>query len=242
MPSVNRPDISAILFDLDGTLLESRMHLFLPAYYRALWSTVSHLSDYESFVGHLRRATFAMVSNDGSRTNEEAFSEVFYPFEGRVRDELQPLFDEFYRAQYPALRDIVSPIPGSREAVVAAFGLGYQVAIATNPLFPATAIEQRLDWAGVADLPFGLVTSYENSRASKPSPLYYHDVCTALGRQPSECLVIGDEDWDIAAGEIGCRTFLVPGEATTRNPLTHVPDHTGSLADAVEMIRCWKKG
>jgi len=220
MPSVNNPVVSAILFDLDGTLLESRMHLFLPAYYRALWATVSHLSDYESFVGHLRRATFAMVSNDGSRTNEDAFSEAFYPFEGRPRDELEPLFGE---------------------AVENAFGLGYQVAIATNPLFPATAIEQRLDWAGVADLAFELVTSYENSRASKPSPLYYEDVCAALGRQPSECLVIGDEDWDIAAGEIGCRTFLVPGDATTRNPLTHVPDHTGSLEDAVEMIRCWRQ-
>jgi len=44
-------------------------------------------------------------------------------------------------------------LPEARSVVQAVFDAGYDVVIATNPLFPDTAIRQRMEWADVAEFP-----------------------------------------------------------------------------------------
>ena len=88
-----------------------------------------------------------------------------------------------------------------------------QVVIATNPLFPRTAIEQRMAWGGVGvdRFEYELVTCYENSRATKSSPAYFKDIVEFLGRQPDECLMVGDNwGWDVVcAGEAGLPSYWI---------------------------------
>ena len=94
----------AILFDLDGTLLDSNMENFLPHYFSRLAARVAHLAPPKVFIAHLLAATEHMLANDGRATNEAVFSAAFYPFAGHTRAELEPIFDDFYRATSPGCK------------------------------------------------------------------------------------------------------------------------------------------
>lgn len=230
-----RTNLRAILFDLDGTLLENDMGTFLPPYFQRLSAHVSHIMPPEPFLQHLMRATHVMIENDGRMTNEELFAAAFYPKVGHSREELEPVLMDFYATVFPTLRSFTRRKPEARRAVQAAFDLGYEVVIATNPLFPATAIEQRLDWAGVADFPYSLVTTYENSHACKPNLLYFEEILEKLGRPAEECLVVGDEAMDMVAAKLGCVTFLIPGPRTDLGPDVPPPTYSGTLSDVIAL-------
>lgn len=189
----------AILLDLDNTLLQNDMETFVPAYLSALAGFVAAHFPPETFIRHLLRATDAVVAHtDTTRTNMQVFDEAFFPALGRRREELEPLFDEFYATRFPQLRELTGPIPAARPLVERAFAQGWRVAVATNPLFPRTAVEQRLAWAGVPvdEFPYHLVTTYEEMHATKPHRAYYLEIAQRLGCQPEECLMAGDE-WEM---------------------------------------------
>lgn len=226
----------AVLFDLDGTLLDNDMDTFLPHYFRRLAGRVVHLMPADTFIRHLLQATQAMMDNDGRASNAEVFAAAFYPLVGHSRQEMEPIFLDFYARDFPALREYSRCRPEARPLVRRAFELGCDVVIATNPLFPATAIEQRLEWAGVADFPYRLVTSYENSRACKPNPLYFREVLGKIGRPPETCLMVGDDPMDMAAARVGCATFLVTGSRAQQHPSMPEPTYRGTLADVAAVL------
>ncbi len=206
----------ALLLDLDNTLLRNDMETFVPAYLSALAEFMADHFSPDFLIAHLMRATRAMMSDtDPSRTNREAFDAVFFPAIGRTRRELEPIFEAFYATRFPQLRSLTRPDPAARPLVEWAFEQGFQVAIATNPLFPRTAIEQRLEWAGVppSEFPYALITSYEHMHATKPHPAYYLEIAQRLGRVPGECLMVGDE-WELdvePALQIGMGAFWISG-------------------------------
>jgi len=228
--------LRAVLFDLDGTLLDNDMDTFLPHYFRRLAARVSHILPPDQFIARLLQGSQAMIDNDGSLTNEQVFDAAFFPLAGHSREEMEPIFMDFYARDFPALRQHTGRKPEAPSVVQAAFDLGLDVVIATNPLFPATAIRQRLDWAGVSDFPYRLVTTYENSRACKPNLLYFRNILEAIGQPPEACLVVGDENMDMVAAHLGCATYLVPGPATELDPSTPEPTYRGTLADVRAML------
>jgi len=232
--------IKAILFDLDGTLLDNNMDVFLPHYFKLLSARVAHLLPPDQFMACLMQASDAMVTNDGRATNEEVFAAAFYPLIGRPREEVEPIFLAFYADDFPKLRQYTRRKPEARQVVQQAFDLGCDVVIATNPLFPFTAVRQRLEWAGVADFPYGLVTTYENSRAAKPNLLYYEQILESIGQPPAASLVVGDEDTDMVAAHLGCPTFLVPGPRTALDPGAPEPSYRGTLADLGALLKSWR--
>lgn len=226
----------AILFDLDGTLLDSNMETFLPQYLQRLAARMAHLAPPQMFIAHLLQATEVMAANDGRAVNAEVFAEAFYPFAGRERAELEPIFEAFYAEDFPKLRDLTRQKPDARPVVEAAFAAGYDVAITTNPLFPETAIQQRMAWAGVADFPYRWVTTYENSHYCKPNLDYWAEACARLGHPAEACLVVGDEHMDMVAAAIGCPTYLVPGPSTALQADTPAPTYRGTLAGLAELL------
>jgi FMN phosphatase YigB (HAD superfamily) len=234
---MTEPTYNAVLFDLDGTLLDSSMDSFLPVYLRALTGRVANLFEPKAFVTRLLWATEQMAANDGRATNQQVFEAAFFPYEGRSRDELMPIFDAFYAEDFPKLQTVTKRKPEARGVVQDIQSLGYDTAIVTNPLFPETAIRQRMAWAGVDDLPFKWVTTYENSRYCKPNLRYFDDVCSRLGHPAERCLVVGDEHMDMVARNIGCDTFLIAGPATALQPSTPEPTYRGNLADLGALLR-----
>jgi phosphoglycolate phosphatase-like HAD superfamily hydrolase len=230
-------DLKAVFFDLDGTLLDVDMAAFLPVYLKLAARRIAHLVPPDQFVGHLLRATDVMAANDGSASNEATFWAAFTEMVGKPRDVLEPVFARFYAEDFPTLQTLARPCPGAREVLAEAFALGYDVAIATNPVFPATAVEQRLAWAGVADFPYSRVTTYENSRFCKPNLRYFDALAEELGHAPEACLMVGDEDTDMAAGRGGYPTFLTPSAMTNLGPATPAPLYQGNLAAVAEVLR-----
>lgn len=227
---------TAVLFDLDGTLLDNNTSTFLPHYFRLLSARVAHLAPPDKFIACLLQATRAMLSNDGRAVNAQVFADVFYPLIGLARQDLEPIFQDFYAVDFPTLRQYTRRKPEARPTVQKAFELGCMVVIATNPLFPATAIEQRMDWAGVAGFPYRLVTTYENSRACKPNLLYYQHIFETIGCLAQACLVVGNEAMDMAAARLGCSTFLIESPETKLDPAMPEPDHRGTLHDLAELL------
>jgi HAD superfamily hydrolase (TIGR01549 family) len=241
--------LKAILFDLDDTLIGNSMETFVPAYFQALTRYMAKLIPPERLVSELLRCTRAMEANDGTGpTNEERFAAAFFPALGHDPEELKPVFERFYAEEFQKLRGLTRTLPEARPLVEWAFERGLQVAIATNPLFPRSPIEQRLAWAGVpvTEFDYALVTSYENMHATKAHPAYYREILARLGRQPGECLMVGD-DWkrDIApAGSVGIPGYwittssdtppaLPPGRGDKRGVLVG----RGTLADLWDWIR-----
>ncbi len=216
--------MKALLLDLDDTLLGNSMDDFGPAYLRALMRYVAHLVPPDRLRLELMAGTQAMQENDGrGPTNEEVFAARFYPGVGIARETLEPVLQRFYAEEFPKLSPLTHQIPAARPLVAWACSAGLQVAIATNPLFPLTAIEHRLAWAGVpvTEFDYALATGYETMHATKSSPAYYLEIAARLGRQPAECLMVGD-DWgyDVRpAAAAGMPVYwIAPAEASRPDP------------------------
>ncbi len=191
--------MKAILLDLDDTLLSNNIRTFLPAYFESLARFLKEKIPSERLIRELLRGTAFMDADSASDlTNEEAFESVFYASSGLIKEEIRPLFARFYSEEFPKLRVYTRPIFGARKLVELAFSRGWQVVVATNPVFPRTAVELRLDWAGVPvqDFAYTLITSLENMHATKASSAYYREILAKMAIAPGECLMVGD-DWSM---------------------------------------------
>lgn len=227
--------IRALLFDLDDTLLGNEMGGFFAEYIRLLAPHMAAWIPPEKLFGLIWRGGEAMMANcDPSRTTLDCFCQALEA-EGIPVEACMPAFDEFYATDFQRLRDYVQVVPTARPLLEWALGQGYDVVIATNPMFPETAIRQRLEWAGIGDLPYVLITSCENMHHAKPNPLYYREILRKIGREPDECVMIGNDlRLDMAAREVGIQTYWITDQLPTPEIAQKV-DAYGTL----EEVRSW---
>lgn len=210
--------IRTLLFDLDDTLLDNDMSTFVPAYLR-LWSEhISPRVDGDHLVREMLAGTRAMVENtDPARTLRSVFASRFYPALGLRESELRDDVAVFYAERFPALRATVGRRASARAVIAWAFDAGFEVVIATNPLFPRVALEQRLQWAGVGvdEFPYALITTDERMHFAKSHPEYYAEILALVGRRPEEALMIGNE-WAndiLPASAVGIPVFWIASPA-----------------------------
>lgn len=230
--------IEAVLFDLDGTLIEVDMQLFVPAYLRRLADRLEVYADPRRTVRTLHEAVMIMLGGtDGNRSLEDLLRE-------RLRDELQIPWDgyqaglaAFCREDLRELQPLVRVHPLSRSLVEACLARGWRVVLATNPIFPREVIEARLIWAGLNDLPFRPVTSYETSRNCKPHAGFFADLLAGLGLPPRACLMVGNDTLhDLAAGLYGLQTCLLTTWRIDRPAATCPADWEGSHRELLETL------
>ena len=193
--------INTLLFDLDDTLLGNDMDVFLPAYFAGLVPYLPPGADPRRVQAELINATRAMIANsDPARVLLDVFDQCFSHGTGWPAAVWRPIFDNYYAGAYRQLESLTQRRPAARPLMEWAFAQGYTVVIATSPLFPESAIRERLRWAGIADFPYALITTAETSHFSKPHPEYFAETLARVGKRPEQALVIGN-DWnkDIAA-------------------------------------------
>ncbi len=231
--------IKAALLDLDDTLLINNMETFSPPYFRALLARVQGMCQPGTFVEALNTGIRAMLQNDGrGATNAEVFAREFYPRLGISRQELEPVLDEFYRTDFESLAPLTEQDPDARELVQLLQRQGIKIAVATQPIFPATAILARLRWAGVGaeEFCYDYITSYEVMRACKPRRPFFEQVLSQLGCRASEALMVGDSaEMDMPARRMGLRTFWVDRRRAGENGAPEC-DAQGSLRDLITLI------
>lgn len=226
----------ALLLDLDDTLLHNSMGDFLPRYFGALSHAVSHVVDREPFLKALQFATQKMIrDNDSDRTNESVFWTHFNPLMPVDRDEMLPILNRFYDEVFPTLDADTHPMEGAQDLVSAARTAGWQVVVATNPIFPEIANRHRMTWAGLDPADFDLITSYENMHSTKPHASYYAEIAEHLGVAPANCVMAGNHLSNdiVGAAQVGMQTFWVTDYAIADADVT--PDRQGTLSD----LRMW---
>ena len=203
--------ITTVLFDLDGTLLPMKQEDFMKAYFEGLARKLApHGYEKDSLIASILAGTKAMAKNNGDKLNEEAFWDVFSALLGeKTRDDIV-YFDEFYANDFCKVQASCGFDKRAADVIKAIKRKGFRVALATNPLFPSTATEQRISWAGLSHTDFELFTTYENSHYCKPNPEYYKEVISKLGVVPEECLMVGnDVGEDMIAESLGMKVFLL---------------------------------
>jgi len=230
---------SAILFDLDGTLLPMDNDYFVRYYFKYLARAADGWGyhDSERLTDSVWKGVAAMVKNDGSRSNCDAFWATFSELVGHDATGDIPKFNDFYATDFNLAKAATSPTPLAREAVRIARGKAGYVILATNPIFPRVADESRLSWLDMSCGDFDLVTDYENCSFSKPNPEYYRQTLGFFGLSPDECLMIGnDVDEDIlAAQSVGLSCYLLRDHMINRSSRTFdCPG--GSFAELVEFL------
>ena len=203
--------ITTILFDLDGTLLPMDMDTFVRAYFGGLAKFAApHGYEEKSLIKTVWAGTLAMIRNDGHRTNEEVFWDVFsYVYGDRALQDA-PIFNAFYEKDFNLIQSVCGYDPAVPSLLCSLKRRGVPLFLATNPVFPRVATARRIRWAGLSPDDFLLYTTYENARHCKPNLDYYRDIMSTLRLVPEECIMVGnDVDEDMVAKQLGMKVFLV---------------------------------
>ena len=231
--------ITTILFDLDGTLLPMDQDTFVKDYLgRMAKKLAPHGYDPDTLVKGIWKGTGAMVKNDGARTNEEVFWEVFNAVMGRDCRNGEELFLDYYRNEFQEVRHACGFDARAAEAIREIKALGYRVGLATNPLFPTIATRSRAIWAGLDLEDFDIITTYENSCHCKPNPDYYRDVLATLDVKPENCVMVGnDVQEDMVAETLGMKVFLLTDSLINRTgeDISRYPH--GSFGELMDFVR-----
>ena len=230
--------IKAVLFDLDGTLLPMDSDAFVKTYFGLLAAKAAPLGyGPEALSSAILSGTKAMAMNDGTKTNEAVFWDKFAEIFGEEARAHQSAINDFYRIEFNQTRQHCFPTEKARKAVEIAKSRGFRVALATNPIFPAIATENRIRWAGFQLDDFELYTTYETFNAAKPNPRYFVEFARRMGLEPSECAMIGnDATEDMAAAKAGMTVFILTDCLLNRDnlDLSNVPH--GSFEELFKFI------
>jgi FMN phosphatase YigB (HAD superfamily) len=184
-----------LLLDLDDTLLNNDMDVFLSGYLNALSRHLVRLVPPARMVKQLLSSTRKMIANDQPlQTLEESFDADFYPALGTTKQAMRDKLMDFYTNVFPTLKGLTSPRSEAVHLVEYAIHKGWQVVIATNPLFPEAAILHRLSWANLpaTQYPFSLVTSYEHFHFAKPDPAFYAEILARMGWPNQPAVMVGN--------------------------------------------------
>ncbi len=225
------------LFDLDGTLLPVEMDFFLKHYMDALAERLSGILTREAFDKALLGATYETIHNlDPSTGNLDAFASAFSRRSGLQWDSVWPTIQRYYAEDYPDLRKHIPPAPSALSVVEQCIDNGWDIVLATQPIFPETAVLERMRWRGIEALPWRFVSNLDNMHFCKPHLEYYREVLSSAQLDPARCVMVGnDMQEDMVASQLGMKTFLVTDHLLDRGD-DMKPDGRGSLVDVPARI------
>lgn len=211
--------MNTVLFDLDATVLPMDQHEFVDNYITLLTSYMESKGyNSKDIVPVIWKAFAAMEKNDGMLTNEELFwnvimeelKDVDASYDKKFRRKFEKDINKFYKDSFLMIRYITKPNQDCYESVKMLQEKGYQLVLATKPVFPEIAVLERLSWTGLKGEDFSYITTYENSNFTKPNLKYYEYILKLLDKDPGDCLMVGnDVKEDMVASKLGIDVFLV---------------------------------
>lgn len=231
--------ITTILFDLDGTLLPMDTELFTKRYFKELAVKLKDHFTPEEVTKHIWTSTKYMISNlDANKTNEEAFFEDFYKRVNQKAEILNPLFEDFYDKDFNNIKSVADQSKYIIEAVALLKQKGYNLVVATNPLFPERAILHRIEWAGLNKEDFIFITSFEKMHYCKPQLKFYEEILDNINKQPSDCMMVGNDiEEDMIAKNLGMKTYLIEDHIIGTISENENIDYKGSYEDFYEFAK-----
>ena len=229
----------AVLFDLDGTLLPMDQDIFVKAYFGGIATKLApHGYEPKALIGAIWQGTEAMIKNDGSVTNEEAFWKKFCEIFGENARQNESIFEDFYKNEFQAVKNYCGFAPEAKGVIDLLHEKKIRTILATNPIFPKIATLSRIRWAGLEESDFEHITTYENSRYTKPNLKYYEDILTERGLSPEECVMVGnDVSDDMPAEKLGMRVFLLTNDLINKENIDISRYPHGSFDELAEFLK-----
>lgn len=232
--------IKHILFDLDGTLLPMVQDEFVKFYMPLLAKSYMNAGvslDPKKFIGAVWAGYEAMVKNDGSCTNREAFWSYIEPELPISTGESEKIALNFYADEFNQAICTTKPNPVSNQIVKRAKERGFETYLATNPVFPRCATMNRIRWAGLDAEDFKVITTYETCTYCKPNPEYFRGILEEFSLEPSECLMVGnDVAEDLSIRSLGVKTYLVTDTMENKKNLPIDAEYMGTLDELLKFI------
>ncbi|MET0680375.1 MAG: phosphoglycolate phosphatase [Burkholderiales bacterium] len=220
---MSRPQFRAVLFDLDGTLLDTAPDLAAAA--NAMLADLGlPARDPAAIATYIGRGIPALVHR--SLTGSLDVTADASLFERALR-----LFERRY-AEESGRR--AEPYPGVVQGLTRIRALRLGIGCVTNKAGRFT--QELLDRKGLARF-FGCVVSGDTLARKKPDPLPVVHACDLLGAHPRDALLIGDSLNDVlAARAAGCAVWCVPYGYNEGRPVGAL-DCDAIVGDLVEAAR-----
>jgi len=224
--------IQAILFELEGTLMNIDTADFMRNYLGILAPRFAHLISPDKFSKQLLKSLETSQSDSKpGQTNMQTFYDDFSKATGQSFLTLQPIFEAFYESDFPALRCLVQPIPQGVKVVEYAIQQGFLTAVASNPVLPLSAIREHVRWAGLTPEQFKVIPALDNFHFFKPQLGFYIEVAEKLGVTPDSCLLVSGQTNDLICRELGMKMFFVGSTQSEEQT-----DYAGNLDDLFRLI------
>ncbi len=171
----------AVLFDLDGTLIDSNYH-HVSAWSRALSDAGIPIPMWKI---HRR------IGMSGKSFLQELLREMSKTKRTRDLESLEKKHDALFRREIPRL----NPLPGANELLKHLAQQRIRIAIATTGGREQTS---RLLRQIKVPKQMAIVTG-DDAEKAKPSPDIFVAAAEKLGTPINECIVVGDSAWDLLA-------------------------------------------
>ncbi len=230
-----------LLIDLDDPLLINPLESFMPAYIKLLSKKLAPQIAPERMVPQLLAATDCMIKIPAlNKTLEQTFDENFYPMLGLEKAEIDPLINDFYQNEFNELEQVTRLRPEAVKLIDYAVSKNFTIVVATNPLFPQTAMRSRLRWAGFSgeNFPFKFVTSYELMHFSKPKPAYYAEILGKLGWPRGPVCMVGNslKEDILPTLSLGIPGFWLDGNVNKLDGSQNTSLTIGSLEEVIPWL------
>ncbi len=209
--------VRLIIFDLDGTLVDSRIDITNAINYS--------LKDYGLGPYRVEEIT-SMVGRGITRLIEdllrpypeipikEVIEKFLYHYERHIIDNTRP---------YPHVKEVLEELKGYKKAVI------------SNKREHLS--RKTLEGLGLLNY-FDTVLGSDSTPEKKPSPLPVRVVLERLNISPEEAIMVGDSDLDIQAGRgAGLRTVAVSYGYRPRTSLKDADYIIDSLEELLEVIK-----
>jgi phosphoglycolate phosphatase len=187
---------SAIVWDLDGTLVESAPDLA---------TALNALLNEQGQHGHTVASVRPMIGSGVATLIERGFRASGAPLDATARDALVPRFMELYTA---CATESTALVPHAREVLNHFYHAGIKQGLCTNKPYSVTRlIVNALDINGF----FGSIVGGDSTSGKKPDPLPLLACLKELETRPEDAVMIGDSDADVGAARAAkVPVILVP--------------------------------
>lgn len=235
---INLDNVEAVFFDLDGTLIDIDIELFVAGYLNRLTEQMGAWADPARATRVLHQAVAAMFANrDPGRTLEAILHQVLLAELSMSSLDYRESLARFCRDGLDSLRPLVKGHPLSSRLLKVSRDRGWKIALATNPIFPRAVVDARLSWGDLASDEFHHVCSYETEHFCKPDPLFFEELLDRMQVPAEACLMIGNDVLhDLSASRVGIRTCLLTPWCIKRPGASFRPDWQGRHEELLALL------
>jgi phosphoglycolate phosphatase len=219
--------IKAVLFDLDGTLVDSAPDLHVAA---------NKLLRQEKRRDVSLQEITMMIGDGVPKLVERAFIATGDAIPEGGLDDLAKRYLEFYE---PHAADLTVPFPGAIECMARLSEQGFALAVCTNKPYDATM--EILDSLDLSSCLSAVIGGDTLPGIKKPDPRHLLAGVNKLGVRPEESVMIGDNANDVNAARgagfpvIVCRFGYTKGPAEDLNG-DLIIDHFDALPDVFAQL------